>query len=128
MSLRNAMVAPTLPVVDVERAKKFYRDTLGLRLAGEHAETGELWFEAGQGSMIMLYKRSATKADNTAAGFQVDDLDATMKELRSKGVKFEEYDFPGLKTVNGVATIDGERGAWFKDTEGNILAVVEMRE
>ena len=74
----------------------------------------------------MLYKRAATKADNTAAGFLVDDLEATMKELRAKGVKFEEYDFPGLKTVNGIATTDGEKGAWFKDTEGNILALAEM--
>ena len=58
--------------------------------------------------------------------FDVPDLEETMQDLRSRGVVFEEYDFPGLKTVNGIADMGGERSAWFKDPDGNILNVVNM--
>jgi len=126
MLLRNAPIAPTLPAVDLARARKFYEHTLGLRVLRENAESGELWLEAGKDTTLLLYKRSATTCDSTSASFTVDDLDATMNELRSKGVKFEDYDLPNLKTVNGIASMDGERVAWFRDTEGNILAVGQI--
>jgi predicted enzyme related to lactoylglutathione lyase len=60
---------------------------------------------------------------HTQVGFAVDDVDAEVADLKAQGVKFEEYDFPGLKTVDGIAQIEGERGAWFKDSEGNLLAI-----
>jgi predicted enzyme related to lactoylglutathione lyase len=127
--ISNSKVMPTLPVVDLERAKKFYRDTLGLKISGED-QAGVL-FEGG-GSNLYLYKRAPTKADHTVASFEVDDVRKEVDGLRRKGVKFEEYDIPemGLKTVDGIATMRSDQyetlSAWFKDTEGNILALVNM--
>jgi catechol 2,3-dioxygenase-like lactoylglutathione lyase family enzyme len=125
--LTNAEVHPTLPAVDLQRAKKFYVDTLGLKVIREDPSPGIL-FGAGHGTAIYLYQRAATKADHTEASFKVDDVETEVKELMAKGVKFEEIDIPGMgiKTVNGIATMDGFKGAWFKDTEGNILALSNM--
>jgi catechol 2,3-dioxygenase-like lactoylglutathione lyase family enzyme len=122
--LTNAIVVPTLPVVDMARARKFYEEKLGLKLR-EVRDSGVL-YEAGEGTMLLLYERAPTKADNTAASFSVDDIETEVKEMRSKGIAFEEYDMPGLKTEGGIATIGGEKGAWFKDSEGNILSVVQL--
>lgn len=125
--LGNFPLAAILPVVDLERAKKFYGGTLGLKQV-EELEVGEVMYQAGAGTTLGIYRRpTPTKADHTAVGFMVDDLNKVMAHLRSKGVKFEEYDIPemGLKTVNGVATIGNGRGAWFKDPDGNILSVFQ---
>jgi hypothetical protein len=88
-------------------------------------------FEAGGGTMIMVYENPGLKApENTVLGFGVqgDQFEAVMGDLRSRGVTFEEYDLPemGLKTVNGVAEMAGMKSAWFKDSEGNILNLVQM--
>ena len=123
--LANAMVAPTLPAVDLKRARRFYEATLGLKVVKEDPSPG-IMVQCGNGTMIYIYERAATKADHTVASFAVDDLDAEMLALQRKGIKFEEYNLPGLKTDHGVATIDGMKGAWFKDTEGNILSLTEM--
>ena len=127
--LTNAKVHPTLPAVDVERAKKFYQETLGLKVLQEDPSPGAL-LQAGEGSTIYIYQRGATKADHTVAGFSVKDVEATVKELKAKGVVFEDVDFLGLKTIEGIVTMtlpSGEfKGAWFKDTEGNTLAVTNM--
>jgi len=127
--LTNAKVHPTLPAVDLERAKKFYQGTLGLKVIQEDPSPGAL-LQAGGGSTIYIYQRAATKADHTAASFSVKDVEATVKELKAKGVVFEDVNFPGLKVMEGIATMTtpaGEfKGAWFKDTEGNILAVNNM--
>lgn len=122
--LKSAMVCPTLPVVDIKRARKFYEDKLGLKVIKEDPGPG-LTLEAGKGTSIYLYQRAATKADHTVANFIVADIDAEVKLLKSKGVKFEEYNIPamGIKTVNSIATMNGMKGAWFKDTEGNILGI-----
>lgn len=122
--LANAPVAPTVPVVDLARAGRFYEDILGLRL--QRRAENEAWYECGNGTMLLLYQREPTKADHTVAGFVVDDVEQTVGELRKKGVRFEDYDLPGIKTVNGIATMDTEKAAWFKDTEGNILAVAQI--
>jgi catechol 2,3-dioxygenase-like lactoylglutathione lyase family enzyme len=118
------MVMPTLPVVDMGRARKFYEEKLGLRLR-EEMLSGVL-YDCGGGTMLHLYQRSPTKADNTAAAFVVDDIEAEVAELKRKGITFEEYDLPELKTKGGIATLDQEKTAWFKDTEGNILAVSQL--
>jgi len=123
--LTNAPVHPTLPVVDLERAKKFYEEKLGLKVIRTDPSPGAI-LQAGEGTNIYLYQRAATKADHTTASFIVTDVEATVKELKAKGVVFEEIDQPGFKTVDGIATMDGLKGAWFKDTEGNILAVTNM--
>ena len=125
--LANAMVAPTLPAVDLKRARKFYEEKLGLKVVKEDPSPG-LMLQCGRGTMLYIYQRGATKADHTVASFAVDDVEAEVKELKRKGVKFEEYDIPsmGIKTVNGIATAGGFKEAWFKDSEGNILAISQM--
>lgn len=117
-----------LPATDLERAKKFYTETLGLKLMEDSkAPQGHIMVTAGQNTGILIYERPVpTKAEHTVAGFVVKNIEEVMGELRGKGVTFEEYDFPGLKTVNGVATLGGYKSCWFKDTEGNIIAINEM--
>jgi catechol 2,3-dioxygenase-like lactoylglutathione lyase family enzyme len=123
--LTNAAIHPTLPVVDLRRARKFYEEILGLEVAATDPSPGIL-FEAGEDTYVYVYQRGATKAEHTAASFTVDDVEATVKELKAKGVAFEEIDTPTFKTVDGIATMGEMKGAWFKDTEGNILAVTNM--
>jgi len=124
--ISKGRVHPTLPVTDIKRARKFYGETLQLKLREELAE-GHLLYDAGEGTFLVVYERSTpTTADSTAASFIVDDVEATVKELKGKGVKFEEYDFPGLKTVNSIATMGTVRGAWFKDPDNNILGVAQV--
>jgi predicted enzyme related to lactoylglutathione lyase len=125
--LTNSMVAPSLPAVDVKRARKFYEEKLGLKVVMEDPSPGVM-LQAGAGTMIYIYQRAATKADHTVASFKVDNIEAEVKDLKSKGIKFEEYDMPkmGIKTINGIATMGTMKGAWFKDSEGNILALTQM--
>ncbi len=120
--LNTGRAVPYIPVSDRRRAIEFYTGMLGLEL---HEETGgDVLFAAGGGTLVGAYETDhAGKAGHTLAAFFVDDLVATMSALRARGVTFEDYDFPGLKTVDGVAELDGERGAWFKDPDGNILGL-----
>lgn len=122
--LADAAATATLPAVDIKRARKFYEEKLGLKVVQEDPAQG-LMIQCGKNTNIYLYQRGATKADHTVVSFEVDDIETEVNELKRKGVKFEEYDIPdmGIKTVNGIATMNGEKMAWFKDTEGNILAL-----
>ena len=112
-------IGVTLPATDFERAKSWYRDKLGFTPvkewpAGARYRSGSSFFD--------IYPTSqAGTAKNTAAGWDVEDLEAVVEELRSRGVVFEEYDFPGLKTENGVVANEWGKSAWFLDSEGNIL-------
>ncbi len=130
--LADTMVAGVVRAEDYQRAKRFYTDVLGLKQGQEFpGPGGGGMFEAGSGTMVMVYERKGSKApDTTALGFGVtpDRFDALMSELRSRGVVFEDYDIPeiGLKTINGVAEMGGTRSAWFKDSEGNILNLAVM--
>jgi catechol 2,3-dioxygenase-like lactoylglutathione lyase family enzyme len=123
--LADAPVTPSIPAADLERAKRFYRDTLGLKLSIE-MEAG-VGFDCGGTQLFVYPTPSAGQAAHTLAGWTVTDLDAEMADLRARGITFEEYDLPGIKTVNGVAETGGVRGAWFKDSEGNILGLMEGR-
>ncbi|MEU6977251.1 VOC family protein [Streptomyces sp. NPDC046371] len=124
--LAESPIAAIIPVNDMARAKRFYSETLGLTLIKESAE--DVMYETG-GSMIGLYETPyGGQAQHTLASWKVADLDAEMKELRSKGIAFEDYDLPGIKTVDGVVESEDMRGAWFKDSEGNILCVLEERK
>ena len=125
--LSDKKVMPVLPAVDLNRAKEFYTRKLGLPVEWEK-DMGVL-FSAGQGTGLFIYQRAeGTRAEHTVASFKVDNLEAEMAELRRQGIRFEEYDMPGLKTVQGIAAMSPDRSAWFKDSEGNILALVEYRE
>jgi predicted enzyme related to lactoylglutathione lyase len=111
-----------LPVMDMKRARKFYEDALRLR-ASQAREGGETHYDLA-GTDVALYPRTTpNKSDHTALSFEVRDLDGEMSDLRSRGVRFEDYDMPGLKTTGGVATMGKERAAWFRDPEGNILCL-----
>jgi catechol 2,3-dioxygenase-like lactoylglutathione lyase family enzyme len=124
--LANAPVAPTIPVTDLARAREFYEKKLGFTVIKERS--GGISFQAGNGTKFYMYKRGPSKADHTLASFMVDDVEKTVDELTKAGIVFEQYDFPGLKTnEKGIAVLEaeGEKGAWFKDPDGNILAVGE---
>jgi catechol 2,3-dioxygenase-like lactoylglutathione lyase family enzyme len=122
--LKNAPIVPYIPATDVARARRFYEEKVGLVPREEAA--GGVIYECGSGSWIFLYPSAGAGTSKASQAFwQVDDVEAEVAELRSRGVVFEEYDMPGLRTVNGIATAGGAKAAWFKDTEGNILAVIE---
>jgi catechol 2,3-dioxygenase-like lactoylglutathione lyase family enzyme len=121
--LGESEVGATVAVADLARAKSFYADTLGLTIR-EERPTGIL-FECGGGTFIDVYpSQFAGTARSTVAGFRVGELDATMSDLRSRGVTFEEYDYPTLKTTDGVAQLGPYRVCWFKDPDGNILSIL----
>ncbi len=118
--------AATIPAKDIDRTRRFYEDVLGLEAVRE--APASITYRAGDSYVDLYPTRFAGTAQHTLGGFAVNDLEATVAQLRAKGVTFEEYDMPGLKTVNGIAELEGERGAWFKDPEGNILSVYEVTE
>jgi len=122
--LKDSQAITTMVTTNPERSKRFYGDVLGLRLVMDSPEDAGLVYEAGKGSRLMLYLRDRpSSSDATSIGFAVDDVPSTVRDLRSRGVTFEEYDMPGLKTVDGIATMGQEQAAWFKDPDGNIIGV-----
>ena len=125
--LSKSFVAPTLPFRGLKKAQEFYSKRLGLKRVAGSVSDGFLEYGAGKGTVLQLFEStSKKKSDNTAATFEVADLDREMKTLRKRGVVFEEYDLPGIKTVDGVAEGDGMgRMAWLKDPDGNVLALHE---
>ncbi len=122
--LTSSPVSASLPVVDLERAKKFYQDTLGLKLAEGNAKEFAM-FECGNGTNLVLYPRAPTKADHTVASFEVFNIELVVRGLEAKGVKFQDYEADEIKTVNHIATSGSIKGAWFTDTEGNILGIFQ---
>ena len=124
--LQDAPISAILPAVDLERAKDFYQHKLGLKLL-DLPMKDPLVFVAGDGTNLVVYYRpDGTKAEHTVAGFAVKDVEQAVAELKLKGVVFEDYDMPGLKTVNHIMSYGNVKSAWFKDTEGNILALNQM--
>jgi catechol 2,3-dioxygenase-like lactoylglutathione lyase family enzyme len=126
--LANAKIRAVLSTRDPKRSREFYESRLGLRVGDTNDERGETYYEGADSTQLLVYAREAApKAENTAAAFEVVDLDKVITALRANGVRFEEYDMPGLKTVNGVVDMDGWRGAFLKDPDGNILGIGETR-
>jgi predicted enzyme related to lactoylglutathione lyase len=119
--LANAPIRAYIPVSDVARARKFYEKTLGLEPKQEYA--GGVIYECGGAEVFMYPTPNAGTSKASQAFWQVADVEAEVAELKARGVVFEEYDMPGIKMKNSVATGGGAKTAWFKDTEGNILAV-----
>jgi catechol 2,3-dioxygenase-like lactoylglutathione lyase family enzyme len=127
--LTRSAVATRLPAQDLDRARRFYADKLGLEPVEERE--GGLRYECGGVAFALFASAGAPSGAHTQMGWEVDDIDAAMEELRGRGVVFEEYDVPGLTTLDGIAEIEGnyaskgvgERGAWFYDSEGNLLGI-----
>ena len=113
-----------LPAKDVARARKFYEDKLGFKPGRELA--GGVTYTFGERTACFLYPTpNAGTSKASQAFWQVDDVEREVAELRKRGVRFEEYDMPGMKSVNGIVTAGGAKAAWFKDSEGNTLALVQ---
>ncbi|MEA2268998.1 MAG: hypothetical protein QOC64_1608 [Solirubrobacteraceae bacterium] len=122
--LADARVEATVPALDLGRARRFYEGTLGLRAAGSHVSDRDLIFECGGGTRLFVYERPITSgAAHTLAHFVVDDVEATVRALRERGVTFEDYDLPELKTVDGVAAAGDKKFAWFHDVDGNVIGL-----
>lgn len=122
--LANARVTTMLPVTDLARARDFYEAKLGLT-GGTTQPDGKLVYSCG-GALLALFPRSSpTRAEHTAISFEVASVESVVTALTERGVTFEDYDFPGLKTVNKVCVLGSEKAAWFKDSEGNLLCIHE---
>ena len=124
--LATAPVTTLLPVIDLQRARNFYEAKLGLKPVGGLSPDGKFVYAAGGGARLALFpKEGGTKADHTAISFEVDNIDTALRELQHAGVVFEDYDLPGLKTIDHICVLGSEKAAWFKDTEGNYLCIHE---
>jgi predicted enzyme related to lactoylglutathione lyase len=120
--LSNARIVPYIPVADVARARKFYEEKVGLKPREVYA--GGVIYACGDGSWVFMYPSAGAGTSKASTAFwAVDDVVAEVAELKKRGVVFEEYDLPGIKMENGIATGGGAKTAWFKDSEGNILAI-----
>jgi catechol 2,3-dioxygenase-like lactoylglutathione lyase family enzyme len=128
--LKSGRTATRLPAQDLNRARKFYSEKLGLEPIDERP--GGLLFRCASGEFALFESAGASPGTFTQMGWEVDDIEATVAALKERGVVFEEVDLPGLRTVDGIADISGnyrskgatgERGAWFRDSEGNMLGI-----
>jgi catechol 2,3-dioxygenase-like lactoylglutathione lyase family enzyme len=125
----NAEVATRLPAQHLARARVFYAEKLGLQPVEERP--GGLRYRCGSSYFVLFESTGRASGDHTQMAFEVDDIDAVVTELRGRGVVFEEVDVPGLRTVDGIADVEGnypskgvgERGAWFRDSEGNLIGI-----
>src|SRR5438128_6653434 len=122
--LQNFPLYAYIPAKDVARARRFYEQKLGFKPKQEQA--GGVVYEFGQGTGCFLYPTpNAGTSQASQAFWQVDDIEREVAELKARGVQFEDYEMPGEKSPSGVVTADGEKAAWFKDSEGNILAIIQ---
>jgi catechol-2,3-dioxygenase len=112
--------------VDLDRARRWYEERLGLE--PEHEDPGGVWYRFAGETWLYLYATpSAGTARNTIAGWAVKDIESVMAELRARGVIFEQYDLGDVRMVDGLADFGVAKAAWFKDSEGNIYELTEVR-
>jgi catechol 2,3-dioxygenase-like lactoylglutathione lyase family enzyme len=122
--ISQTQVTCMLPVKDLARARRFYEQQLGLE-AGEPRPDGKFVYRCGGTEIALFPKAEGTSAQHTALSFKVDDIARAIAELKGRGVRFADYDYPGLKTVEHVCVLGSEKAAWFEDPEGNILCLHE---
>jgi catechol 2,3-dioxygenase-like lactoylglutathione lyase family enzyme len=113
----------TLPVTDLERAKAWYKEKLGFTPTSE--DPGGAWYESGGATFALFPTQFAGTAQNTAMEWSVDGIRGVIDELKGRGVAFDHYDLPGVEWDGDIAVMGPYKGAWFKDSEGNILALTE---
>ena len=129
MALAQFDVATRLPAQDLNRARRWYAEKLGLNPIEERP--GGLRYRCGGTYFVVFQSTGKASGEATQMGWEVDDIEAAVADIKSRGVEFQEVDLPGMKTVNSVADIDGnypskgrgERGAWFRDSEGNLIGM-----
>ena len=121
--LKDAEIHAYLPASDLKRARSFYEQKVGLAPKEEYA--GGVIYECGGAEVFLYPTPNAGTSKASQAFWSVEDVEAEVKELKSRGIRFEEYDTPHMKTVNSIATGGGAKTAWFKDTDGNILAIAQ---
>ena len=125
--LTERRVHTTIPAANMDRAMRWYEEKLGFKPIRTTPEAAI--YQAGDGTQFAIYPTpNAGKAPQTVMGFNTPDLEAEVRDLKARGVVFEDYDYPDLKTVNSIASMGEVRSAWFKDCEGNILGIVEFSE
>jgi len=122
--LKGTQITCMLPVKDLERARRFYSEQLGLEAVGAKPD-GKYVYRCGGTELALFPKPGGTKAEHTAVSFQVKDIAAAIRALEANGVVFADYDLPGFKTVDHVAVLGSEKAAWFQDPEGNTLCLHE---
>jgi len=123
--LTESTITTMLPVTDSERAGHFYTDSLGLNQTGK-GEDGTLYFAAAGGAIGLRPMPAGAQSENTALSFEVADLPAEIASLESRGVRFQDFEMEGLKTVDHIAELGTERAAWFNDSEGNVLCLHQV--
>src|SRR5258706_16288682 len=122
--LQKSPMYSSIPAKDPKRARQFYEQKLGLKPKQENA--GGVTYEFGEHTACFLYPTPNAGTSRASQAFwQVEDIEREVAELKARGVKFEDYDMPGMKTENGITTAGGARSAWFKDSEGNIMALIQ---
>jgi catechol 2,3-dioxygenase-like lactoylglutathione lyase family enzyme len=122
--LTGSQVTCMLPVKDLARARGFYEQSLGLAPLGAKPD-GKFVYRCGGTELALFPKPEGTRAEHTALSFRVADIGRAVADLERRGVRFADYDLPGLKTVGHVCVLGAEKAAWFEDTEGNILCLHE---
>jgi catechol 2,3-dioxygenase-like lactoylglutathione lyase family enzyme len=120
--LSECPVHTALPATDLERAKRFYADKLGLTPESEGPD-GHFYRCGGGARFLVFPSRGTASGTHTQMTWNTTAIEATVAELKARGVVFEDYDTPEVKTINSVATLGQSKGAWFKDSEGNMLAL-----
>lgn len=125
MSLAHSGVALMIPVTDVDRATRFYEKSLGLELTGTNEEGSALFAVGSDAQLVLLPRPGSRPSESTAMSFEVDDIAAEIRDLEDRGVAFEDYDLPGLTTVDHICEFGTEKAAWFKDPDGNVLCLHE---
>jgi predicted enzyme related to lactoylglutathione lyase len=121
----NDPIYASLPAADLERAKRFYAEKLGL--TPESELPGGLFYRCGKDTRFSVFtSEGEASGTHTQALWLVEDVESAVAALKARGVIFEEYDLPSLKTVNSIATIGTAKGAWFKDSEGNLLSLAQF--
>jgi catechol 2,3-dioxygenase-like lactoylglutathione lyase family enzyme len=125
--LRERRVHATLPVADLDRARAFYENTLGF--SPHDVQASAVLYQAGAGTLFAVTRSSGSaNGSHTQLGITTPDIEADVAELKGRGVVFEEYDYPTLKTVKSIAESGPNRAAWFKDTEGNLIGMIQFAE
>lgn len=124
--LSNATYETAIPCNDFERAKSFYAEQLSLTPSSEQSDAA--FYTSSDGTQFLLFPSGGSASGtHSQMAFVVADIDAEVRDLRQRGVKFEEYDFPGFDKATSIAHLGEHRGAWFKDSEGSLLGVVQER-